>query len=60
MAALRPVHFRKLVVVFEQDRFRFDRQEGDHLIYAKPEIKRPLVIPMYHEILVGNGLTDNR
>ena len=52
MAALRPVHFRKLVSVFERDGFRFDRQEGDHLIYTKAEIKRPLVIPMYRDVPV--------
>jgi predicted RNA binding protein YcfA (HicA-like mRNA interferase family) len=33
--AIRPVHFQNLIRVFEQDGFRFDRQEGDHRIYVK-------------------------
>lgn len=50
MAALRPVHFQKLVRIFERDGFTFDRQEGDHLIYTKADVKRPLVIPMYRDV----------
>jgi predicted RNA binding protein YcfA (HicA-like mRNA interferase family) len=52
MAALRPVHYQSLVRVFEQDGFRYDRQVGDHLIYVKPGIRRPLVIPTYREVPV--------
>jgi len=52
MAALRPVHFQRLIRVFEQDGFRFDRQEGDHRIYVKEGVRRPLVIPMYHAVPV--------
>ena len=47
MPALKPVSCPVLVKVFEHDGFTFDRQRGDHLIYTKPDIKRPLVIPMY-------------
>jgi len=50
MPALRPVYFQRLVRVFEQDGFRYDRQEGDHLIYVKAGVRRPLVIPMYHAV----------
>jgi len=52
MAAIRPVNFQRLIRVFEQDGFRFDRQEGDHRIYVKPGVRRPLVIPMYHAVPV--------
>ena len=52
MAALRPVHYQHLVRVFEQDGFRYDRTEGDHLMYVKPGIRRPLVIPMYRAVPV--------
>ena len=37
---------------FERDGFTFLRQRGDHLIYTKPGVKRPLVIPVYQEIPV--------
>lgn len=50
MPAIRPIHFQHLVRVFEQDGFRYDRQEGDHLIYTKPGTKRPIVIPMYRAV----------
>lgn len=52
MAAIRPVPFRRLIRVFEQNGYRFDRQEGDHRIYVKAGTKRPLVIPTYHSVPV--------
>ena len=52
MPALRPLDYKRLVRVFEQDGFSFHHQSGDHLIYIKPEVKRPLVIPMYKEVPV--------
>ena len=33
-------------------RFSFARQSGDHLIYTKPDVKRPLVIPAYRSVPV--------
>jgi len=52
MSPLRPVDYRTLARVFEQDGFAFKRQQGDHIIYTKPGVKRPLVIPMYKELPV--------
>lgn len=52
MPAIHPVDYKALVKVFEQDGFTFDRQHGDHLIYVKHGVKRPLVIPTYKEIPV--------
>ena len=52
MAAIRPVPYQSLVRVFEQDGFRYDRQEGDHRIYVKAGVRRPLVIPTYHAVPV--------
>jgi predicted RNA binding protein YcfA (HicA-like mRNA interferase family) len=52
MPALRPVHYRLLTAVFERDGYKFDRQRGDHLIYTKPGVARPVVIPVYHEVPV--------
>ena len=50
MPKIATVHYRKLVRVFEKKGFMFDRQEGDHLIYVKSGIKRPIVIPMYSDV----------
>jgi predicted RNA binding protein YcfA (HicA-like mRNA interferase family) len=52
MPPLRPVSYRTLARVFEQDGFAFTRQHGDHLIYTKAGVKRPLVIPIYSEVPV--------
>lgn len=52
MPAIRPVSSKTLVQVFERDGFVFLRQRGDHLIYTKPGIKRPIVIPLYQEVPV--------
>ncbi len=52
MDALRPVHYQRLVRLFEREGFRHDRTEGDHLIYVKAGVRRPLVIPMYREVPV--------
>jgi len=41
---ITPVHYLKLVKVFELDGFAVKREKGDHMILTKPGIKRPLVI----------------
>jgi predicted RNA binding protein YcfA (HicA-like mRNA interferase family) len=52
MPAIRPVHYKDLIRVFEQDGFTYDRTEGDHRIYTKPSVRRPLVIPLYSAVPV--------
>ena len=52
MPPLRPVSYKTLIRVFEQDGFVFRRQHGDHLIYTKPGVRRPLVVPTYDEVPV--------
>ena len=52
MPKIATVNYRKLIRVFEKKGFVFDRQEGDHLIYVKNGIKRPIVIPMYKAVPV--------
>jgi len=52
MPPIRPVDYRTLAKVFERDGFTFDRQRGDHLIYIKSGVRRPLVIPMCIELPV--------
>lgn len=50
MPRLAPVHYKKLARVFEYKGFRHIRTSGDHLVYSKEGILRPIVIPMYKEI----------
>ncbi len=52
MARIAPTRYQNLVRVFEKDGFTFNRQKGDHLIYVKPGISRPVVIPMYNPVPV--------
>jgi predicted RNA binding protein YcfA (HicA-like mRNA interferase family) len=52
MPAIRPVHFELLIRIFERDGFRYDRTAGDHKIYIKPGVRRPLVIPAYKSVPV--------
>lgn len=52
MPRISSIHYKKLARVFEQSGFMLDRQEGDHLLYVKQGIKRPIVIPMYKQVPV--------
>ena len=58
---ITPVHYRKLVKVFELEGFTVMRQAGDHLILTKPGIKRPVVIKTSpHAVPVTHILTNLR
>ena len=52
MSKIAPIHYRKLVKVLELSGCKFQRLKGDHLIYTKAGISRPLVIPKYKEVPV--------
>ena len=44
MPKLTPIHYQKLIKVFELDGFQVVRKRGDHIMMTKPGVKRPLVI----------------
>ncbi len=52
MPKLSPVSYKQLVRVFEADGFRWVRTEGDHMVYTKPGVLRPVVIPKYAAVPV--------
>ena len=52
MPKFSPVSYKKLVAVFEAEGFVCVRTEGDHMIFAKPGIIRPVVIPKYASVPV--------
>lgn len=52
MPKISPVSYKKLVKVFEAEGFKKVRQKGDHLIYTKESVLRPIVIPAYKEVPV--------
>ena len=41
---ITPIHYEKLIKIFELYGFIVKRKKGDHIIMTKPGIKRPLVI----------------
>ena len=50
MPRLTPIHWRRLVCVFEQCGFTVARQKGDHVVMTSPDCKRPVVIPQWQEV----------
>lgn len=63
MPHIAPIHHKKLARVFELSGFVLDRREGDHLVYVKEGIKRPIVIPTYKQVpvfIIKNNLRSAR
>ena len=52
MPKLSPVSYKQLVKVFEADGFRWVRTEGDHMVFTKQGVIRPVVIPKYAAVPV--------
>ena len=44
MPKITPIHYQKLIKIFELDGFSVRSQKGDHITMVKPGVKRPLVI----------------
>lgn len=47
-----PIHYKKIARAFELAGFKKVREKGDHMIYIKTRIVRPIVIPKYKQIPV--------
>ena len=59
MPAIKPVSYRVLARVFEAEGFQCVRIEGDHLVFTRPDVLRPIVIPRYAAIpifIIRNNL----
>lgn len=52
MSRIAPVPFRKIVRVLELEGFTLARERGDHMVFAKPDIQRPVVVPRYDPLPV--------
>ena len=52
MPRITPVPYRKLVRVLEMEGFVLVRERGDHMIFSKPGVLRPLVVPRYDDLPV--------
>lgn len=52
MPRITPIHWKVLECIVLKCGFIFDRQKSSHRLYTKPNVKRPITIPTYNEILV--------
>lgn len=52
MPKLNPISYKRLRLVFEADGFRMAREEGDHMVFTKLGVIRPVVIPKYAAVPV--------
>ncbi|HEX9221793.1 MAG TPA: type II toxin-antitoxin system HicA family toxin [Candidatus Acidoferrales bacterium] len=52
MPRIVPIHFRKLVRVLDLEGFILVREHGDHMIFRKEGIERPIVVPRYDPLPV--------
>lgn len=52
MPRIIPIPASRLRKVFEKAGFKLVRTEGDHFVYVKPGIPRPVVIPNWDEVPV--------
>jgi predicted RNA binding protein YcfA (HicA-like mRNA interferase family) len=52
MPRIVPIHFRRLVRVLELEGFILVREHGDHMIFRKEGIERPIVVPRYDPLPV--------
>jgi len=49
---ITPISYKKLVLVVEAAGFALVRERGDHMIFTKPAVLRPVVIPRYDPLPV--------
>ena len=52
MTRITPVQYRKIVGVLELEGFVLARQRGDHMVFVKAGIERPVVVPRYDPLPV--------
>lgn len=52
MPRITPISYQRLCRAFELAGFTLVRQEGDHRVYTKSGIARPIIIPCYRAVPV--------
>jgi len=50
MSNLPTLGYKDLARIFEKLGYKHIRTKGDHLIYEKPGLHRPIVIPKYKDV----------
>ena len=52
MAGIKPIHWKKFEKFLLFAGCNFDREKGDHRIYKRKDLARPVVIPRENELSV--------
>lgn len=52
MSRIVPISYKKLIRVLEAEGFVLVRERGDHMIFSKTGILRPVVVPRYDTLPV--------
>lgn len=52
MPKIVPVDYQRLICIFKKEGFIFSRTKGDHSMFVKDGVARPLVIPHYEAVPV--------
>jgi predicted RNA binding protein YcfA (HicA-like mRNA interferase family) len=52
MPRIAPIHYRRLVRVLEREGFALARERGDHMVFSKAGVERPVVVPRYDPLPV--------
>jgi predicted RNA binding protein YcfA (HicA-like mRNA interferase family) len=52
MPRIVPIHYRRLVRVLQLEGFVLSRERGDHMVFTKPGVDRPAVVPRYDPLPV--------
>jgi predicted RNA binding protein YcfA (HicA-like mRNA interferase family) len=52
MSHIAPISWKKFEKFLFYIGCKLSRQKGDHLIYSRPDLKRPVVVPKENEIPV--------
>ncbi len=52
MPRIVPIPYRKLVRVLESEGFTLVRERGDHMIFTRSGVPRPIVVPRYDALPV--------
>lgn len=60
MPRIRPISYKKFERFLKSVGCRFIRQSGDHIIYRKEGLKRPIVFPREKQIPVTVIMTNLR
>lgn len=52
MPRIAPIPYQQLVRILEREGFVLARERGDHMVFTKPGVPQPVVVPRYNPLPV--------